>query len=405
MFRATWKWSAGRMTPAGGSCVAAGASTLGGRGLFATESAARGAMLLREVAPAFVAHGGTCGACAVCFSANVSATCDACGARFCSDICAALHTPGECALHASSPIDAVLALRAAASAHATALLTADKGSVRADQLADTAARAAGMARPDAPLSRAARLALTHAFEVVTPDDAARGLAIFPLCGLANHSCAPNAEYSFACHVDGAGPPGPRLELRALRPIGPAEEILVSYVERYQPRAHRRRELWRTHGFVCVCERCAAPPGAPAPAFEAVRCPRCGAGPPRAAGAAAPRCCREWRRWALLATRAGKRAVAHALREFRACDGAADPRLRRAVRILSAVAFGARGSRHAPRCAARLMALLHARHHVRYEAALALCHVAVAAGRAEVARRARRVVRAARAALHPPSLIE
>ncbi len=384
--------------------VAAGASTLGGRGLFATEAAARGAVLLREVAPAFVARGGACGACAVCFAADLSATCDACGARFCSDVCAARHTPAECSLRASTPVDAALALRTAASADATALLTADRGSASADHIAETAARAAGMARPDAPLLRAARLTLTHAFEVVTPDDAARGLAIFPLCGLANHSCAPNAEYSFACHVDGAGPPGPRLALRALRPIGPTEEILVSYVERCQPRAHRRRELWRTHGFVCVCERCAAPPCAPAPACEAVRCPRCGAELPRAAGAAAPRCCRQWRRWALLATRAGKRAVAHALREFRACDGAADPRLRRAVRILSAVAFGAR-SRRTPRRAARLMALLHARHHVRYEAALALCHVAVAAGRAEVARRARRVVRAARAALHPPSLIE
>ena len=50
---------------------------------------------------------------------------------------------------------------------------------------------------------------------------ANGIYFSPTVGLLNHSCVPNAALSFdAAH---------RFELRALRPLGPGEEVVFSYL--------------------------------------------------------------------------------------------------------------------------------------------------------------------------------
>ena len=73
-------------------------------------------------------------------------------------------------------------------------------------------------------------------------------ALYPLASMLNHSCDPNA-FLF--------PEAESVVVRASRPILPGEEVSLSYVPLFQPRALRRRQLKEERYFRCECLRCAA----------------------------------------------------------------------------------------------------------------------------------------------------
>lgn len=75
-----------------------------------------------------------------------------------------------------------------------------------------------------------------------------GLLLFGRLAQVNHSCSPNAEY--AC-IDR------KMRLVTLRPIERGEEILISYIDRFQPKAARQAELQRHFHFTCECCACLA----------------------------------------------------------------------------------------------------------------------------------------------------
>jgi hypothetical protein len=89
------------------------------------------------------------------------------------------------------------------------------------------------------------------------EDAESGRGFFPLLGLVNHSCAPNAaitQCSFAGALRDASSP-PAYALTARREIAAGDEITYAYVPRAWPLARRRAALEASYGFVCECERC------------------------------------------------------------------------------------------------------------------------------------------------------
>jgi hypothetical protein len=49
-----------------------------------------------------------------------------------------------------------------------------------------------------------------------------------------------------------------MAVRALAPAAAGDELTVSYVNTYEPRAARRAATLATKGFACDCARCAAP---------------------------------------------------------------------------------------------------------------------------------------------------
>ena len=48
-----------------------------------------------------------------------------------------------------------------------------------------------------------------------------------------------------------------MEIRALVPVAPGDELAVSYMDLFQPTAARRKELEATKHFLCGCVRCTA----------------------------------------------------------------------------------------------------------------------------------------------------
>jgi len=76
------------------------------------------------------------------------------------------------------------------------------------------------------------------------------LAVYPLHARINHSCSPNV-------VNQIGSNG-CLEVCALQPLGPGDELCHSYVDEQelsQPGIQRRAKLQRAWGFECRCSRC------------------------------------------------------------------------------------------------------------------------------------------------------
>ncbi|KAJ2779732.1 hypothetical protein H4R18_003835 [Coemansia javaensis] len=74
------------------------------------------------------------------------------------------------------------------------------------------------------------------------------LGLYPFNSLfLHHSCRPNCV--FTAEANGA------LFVRTLRDVPADAELTVSYVELYQPREQRRRELLLTRHFWCKCRRC------------------------------------------------------------------------------------------------------------------------------------------------------
>ncbi|KAG5176750.1 hypothetical protein JKP88DRAFT_249267, partial [Tribonema minus] len=82
----------------------------------------------------------------------------------------------------------------------------------------------------------------------------RGLGLFPLASMLNHSCIPNVALCFSF---GTEHNVPVLTFRALRNISAGEELCYSYVDLYQTTAQRRHMLQAAYHFTCGCVRCTA----------------------------------------------------------------------------------------------------------------------------------------------------
>eukprot|EP01102_Stenamoeba_stenopodia_P005149 TRINITY_DN1565_c0_g1_i2.p1 TRINITY_DN1565_c0_g1~~TRINITY_DN1565_c0_g1_i2.p1 ORF type:complete len:317 (-),score=49.28 TRINITY_DN1565_c0_g1_i2:58-1008(-) len=92
------------------------------------------------------------------------------------------------------------------------------------------------------------------------------VGIFPLsAALVSHSCLPNACHSMIHR---------RLHLRATEVIKPGEEILISYVDLYQPTSRRQQQLAKSKYFNCCCARCVDPTEL-GKNVASVVCPFCG----------------------------------------------------------------------------------------------------------------------------------
>lgn len=75
-------------------------------------------------------------------------------------------------------------------------------------------------------------------------------ALFPLAGLLNHQCTPNANHHFE--------DGETIVITAARPIAQGEEIVTTYTKLLWSNLARRMFLAMTKHFVCSCERCLDP---------------------------------------------------------------------------------------------------------------------------------------------------
>ncbi|KAJ2690713.1 hypothetical protein IWW39_000515 [Coemansia spiralis] len=76
----------------------------------------------------------------------------------------------------------------------------------------------------------------------------QALGVFPFSSLYfQHSCSPNCMY--------VGENGATLYIRTLTDVAAGTELTIPYVELYQPREQRRRDLLMTRHFWCKCKRC------------------------------------------------------------------------------------------------------------------------------------------------------
>ena len=92
-----------------------------------------------------------------------------------------------------------------------------------------------------------------------------GVSISPLTALINHSCAPNAVVVFPNRPTGNSPPSfskldvssarQFMQVLAIRPIAPGEEILTSYIDLSLPRRMRIADLKERYYFDCDCLAC------------------------------------------------------------------------------------------------------------------------------------------------------
>lgn len=92
----------------------------------------------------------------------------------------------------------------------------------------------------------------NAFDVAWWDgkrgvEACFGAAIYHFASSANHSCRPNACFSFRRDF--------ALQLRACQRISPGDEITIPYLDLLQGSKARQQELWEKHRFLCSCDRC------------------------------------------------------------------------------------------------------------------------------------------------------
>ncbi|XP_064383603.1 histone-lysine N-methyltransferase SMYD3-like isoform X2 [Halichondria panicea] len=73
-----------------------------------------------------------------------------------------------------------------------------------------------------------------------------GVALYSAPSLLNHSCRPNTLPLFI---------GRQLVLKAVRDIGPDEQLFITYTDTLQLLSERQTELQSTYNFTCACERC------------------------------------------------------------------------------------------------------------------------------------------------------
>lgn len=79
---------------------------------------------------------------------------------------------------------------------------------------------------------------------------AMGTGMFPVANCMNHSCLPNV-------VSMSRSTNETLDVVAIRPIQPGDELHISYIDESEPRAQRQRKLLKYYQFTCECEKCAA----------------------------------------------------------------------------------------------------------------------------------------------------
>ncbi|KAJ2083736.1 hypothetical protein H4R24_000599 [Coemansia sp. RSA 988] len=83
----------------------------------------------------------------------------------------------------------------------------------------------------------------------------------------HHSCMPNCVY--VCEKQGA------LYVRTLADVPAESELTITYVELYQPREQRRRDLLLTRHFWCKCRRCSTPLSQSVDRFmDGIQCSEC-----------------------------------------------------------------------------------------------------------------------------------
>ncbi|KAF1983591.1 SET domain-containing protein [Aulographum hederae CBS 113979] len=85
------------------------------------------------------------------------------------------------------------------------------------------------------------------------DERGRRDGLFPTASRLNHSCLPNAYWSFNT-TDDEGMEG-LMEVRATHVIQAGEEILITYVPTLSTKEERRELLWEGYGFECHCVAC------------------------------------------------------------------------------------------------------------------------------------------------------
>ena len=86
-----------------------------------------------------------------------------------------------------------------------------------------------------------------------------GVGLYPVAGLANHSCAPTAVQTFD---------GTRIVFRALEPLPPGAAVTIAYIELADGTAARAAALRASYLFECGCRRCVPPPPPDRAAAEA-----------------------------------------------------------------------------------------------------------------------------------------
>ncbi|KAF2196568.1 SET domain-containing protein [Delitschia confertaspora ATCC 74209] len=87
---------------------------------------------------------------------------------------------------------------------------------------------------------------TNALTLITPTFDPIGTLFDPFLAHLNHSCSPNAYIVLD---------GPRVSLRALKPIAKDSELFISYIDTTFPYSRRQAELKAHWFFSCACSKC------------------------------------------------------------------------------------------------------------------------------------------------------
>lgn len=82
--------------------------------------------------------------------------------------------------------------------------------------------------------------------LITPTLDPLGIVFDPTLGKINHSCDPNAFVMMN---------GPRISVRALKPILKDEEVYISYIDNTHPYSRRQQDLQSRWFFTCSCSKC------------------------------------------------------------------------------------------------------------------------------------------------------
>lgn len=100
---------------------------------------------------------------------------------------------------------------------------------------------------DSFLRKQLEIAITNSFGISRKDDCI-GSAVFPLCSLLNHSCAPNLV---RIAVDN------KLAFVVSRPIEKNAQLFISYRDNFfrTEKAERQKEILASYRFACKCEAC------------------------------------------------------------------------------------------------------------------------------------------------------
>ncbi|KAL0849444.1 hypothetical protein ABMA28_013728 [Loxostege sticticalis] len=251
-----------------------GESSLGGRGLFATEDVAAGEVL-------FVDHPITRGpragntvvrGCTVCcrIESDSFFKCCKCSLLLCSEQCQDTTTHYEdcntiCRWDTKVPIEEIddVVLSKALAPIRALLMNEDQkllmAALQAHRLPQHGAEVRGLKEyfdipeEDEDLMTLACCALdTNAFQIATSygkkEMSLRGL--YPVSGLMNHNCVPNTRYSY--NQDS------QMAVKAVKPIRAGSEIFTSYTGTLWGTPARRTHLYKTKHFFCKCDRCADP---------------------------------------------------------------------------------------------------------------------------------------------------